>query len=301
MPLSGKGLCEALTTPAALAPRRGARAATPGVGRTPRSTTSAPPLAAPAHRALASISPERRVSRPMRILSPKAREAARPRRRASSGSRALFATPRTPSVPNVMVRFLNLSPIPCPGRSRSPGAACARKTRSTLRPRRARTRRAHPDSYRFLLPVSTWNGPLPPRGRSPTRRSALAALTLGELRTLSGLLEAILLALHRPGVTGEQPCGFQLAPGLLRLFGESPRYTVAQGFCLARGTAAFDLGYDLVAAGRTKELERRAHRCAVSRTREVFIHVAAVHGDLAVAREYPYPCNGCLAPSRPTI
>src|SRR5215203_6150950 len=137
--------------------------------------------------------------------------------------------------------------------------------------------------------------------KEPDAKAAMATLALGELRALAGLLEAVLLAFDGPGVTGEHPCGLQLATGLLRLFGESPRYAVAQGLCLPRGTAAFDLGDDLVAAGRTEELERRAHRRAVGRTREVLVHVAAVHGDLTVAREYPYPCYGGLAPSCPSI
>src|SRR5919202_4008929 len=102
MPLSGKGLCEALTTPAAATPRRGASAATPGVGRTPRSITFAPPLAAPAAREDESIPPERRVSRPIEIGPPKRRATARPSLRASSGIRPSLATPRTPSVPNVI-------------------------------------------------------------------------------------------------------------------------------------------------------------------------------------------------------
>ena len=55
--------------------------------------------------AQASIPPESRVSRPIRIGPPKARAAARPSRTAISGVRSLLATPRTPSVPKVISPF----------------------------------------------------------------------------------------------------------------------------------------------------------------------------------------------------
>ena len=50
-------MCEALTTAAVDAPRLPAKAATPGVGSTPRSKTLAPPLAAPALKAAESMDP----------------------------------------------------------------------------------------------------------------------------------------------------------------------------------------------------------------------------------------------------
>src|SRR5215210_5191479 len=99
--------------------------------------------------------------------------------------------------------------------------------------------------------------------KEPDAKAAMAALALGELRALAGLLEAVLLALDGPRVTGEHSGGLQLAAGLLRFLGEGPRYAVAQGIRLSRRTAAFDLGDDLVAVRRTQELERRAHRRAV--------------------------------------
>src|SRR5215204_215775 len=137
--------------------------------------------------------------------------------------------------------------------------------------------------------------------KEPDMKIRSSSSPLGELRALAGLLEAVLLALDRPGITGEHSCGLQLATSLLRFFGEGPSYAVAQCLCLPRGTAAFDLRDDLVAAGRTEELERRAHRRAVGGTGEVLVHVAAVHGDLTVTREHPYPCHGGLATSRPDI
>src|SRR4051794_19946241 len=110
-PLSGKGLCEAEMT-AAGRPSAADRKATPGVGSTPRSPTSAPSVARPADRAACRSGPDKRVSRPMRNrgrcpplrgpLGPLAmtRAAARPRARTNSGVRSALATPRTPSVPN---------------------------------------------------------------------------------------------------------------------------------------------------------------------------------------------------------
>ena len=65
-PLSAKGLCEAEMTAAGTAALRPSARPPPGVGRTPRSTTSAPSLASPADRAAWSSGPERRVSRPTR-------------------------------------------------------------------------------------------------------------------------------------------------------------------------------------------------------------------------------------------
>ena len=75
--------------------------ATPGVGRTPRSTTSAPSLAIPADKAAWSNGPDRRVSRPTRKHSAgRARAAARPSAMTNSAPNSALATPRMPSVPN---------------------------------------------------------------------------------------------------------------------------------------------------------------------------------------------------------
>src|ERR1700722_1062359 len=99
MPLSAKGLWEAETT-APGSRRRAATVATPGVGNTPRSKTSAPSVASPADRAAESMGPERRVSRPTtKPCAGRTRAVARPMARASSAVSSSFATPRTPSVP----------------------------------------------------------------------------------------------------------------------------------------------------------------------------------------------------------
>src|SRR5215207_1273420 len=102
MPLSGKGLWEALMTAPAAASETPTSSATAGVGRTPRRPTSAPALASPAASAPSSIGPLRRVSRPIRTRAPSGSRppSARPIASASSGVRSRLATPRTPSVPN---------------------------------------------------------------------------------------------------------------------------------------------------------------------------------------------------------
>src|SRR5688572_3368167 len=233
-----------------------------GVGRISASMTRAPPLEAPAARAEASIPPERRVSRPMRIGPPKSRAAARPSRRASSGSRPSFAIPRAPSVPNVM------------------GPLC--KETSSAR-----------------------DGPLPdrPEGRrkGPASCKRFAALALGELRALAGLLEAVLLALDGAGVPGEEPRGLQLAARLLRLLGERPRDAVAQGVRLAGGATALEPGDHVVAASQPEQLQRRAHGGPVSRAGEVLVERTAVNRDIAVPREQPHARAGRLAPARPPV
>ena len=63
-PLSAKGLWLAEITAAGRAALASAMCATPGVGSTPTSTTSAPSAQRPATSAASSIGPERRVSRP---------------------------------------------------------------------------------------------------------------------------------------------------------------------------------------------------------------------------------------------
>src|SRR5579864_6233574 len=99
-PLSENRLCEADTT-AAGHPRSPASHATPGVGRTPRSTTSAPSLAIPADNAAWSRGPDLLVSRPTRKhWAGSARAAARPSAMTNSAPNSALATPRMPSVPN---------------------------------------------------------------------------------------------------------------------------------------------------------------------------------------------------------
>ena len=113
MPLSAKGLCEALMTMPASAPRWRTSAASPGVGITPAISTRPPPLVRPAVSAASSIGPLSRVSRPMTnsgcgpAFCASTTAAARPTCTANSGVSSSPATPRMPSVPKYV-------PMPAP-------------------------------------------------------------------------------------------------------------------------------------------------------------------------------------------
>src|ERR1700687_6089517 len=107
MPLSWKGLWDAEITTPASACKRCVSAATAGVGTTPASKASPPIEQIPATSAASIMSPDSRVSRPMRIVHRPARfcwqadARARPRRNAvSTLTGSTLATPLTPSVPN---------------------------------------------------------------------------------------------------------------------------------------------------------------------------------------------------------
>ena len=112
MPLSGMGLWDAEITAPISTFSTEVRYATPGVGIMPASITSNPPADMPADSAAARKSPETRVSRPtsarrrpsnslLSPSSPSTRTAASPKSNASCAVKALFANPRTPSVPNI--------------------------------------------------------------------------------------------------------------------------------------------------------------------------------------------------------
>ena len=114
MPLSAKGLWEALMTTPASAPRWWTSAASPGVGITPAISTRAPPLVRPAVSAASSIGPLSRVSRPITnsgwgpAFCASTTAAARPTWTANSGVSRSPATPRMPSVP----KYSPISPTP---------------------------------------------------------------------------------------------------------------------------------------------------------------------------------------------
>jgi hypothetical protein len=81
-------------------------------------------------------------------------------------------------------------------------------------------------------------------------------LPLGELRTLSGLVEAVFLALHHPGIPGEEPCGLQLGPELVDVESrQRPGNAVAQRTGLACHAAARHRGIDVELSDRVRDLE----------------------------------------------
>src|SRR3954469_3296401 len=201
MPLSGIGLWLAEIMTPRSASVRPVRWAIAGVGSTPARSTSAPALDSPATTAASSISPLARGSRPTTATgrevpsrSASTLAAARATESASSGVRAAWARPRTPSVPK---------------------------------------RR--------------------PTGRVPLRRSAL-----GVLRSLAGLLQAVLLPLLDPRVTGEEAGLLQRRTvlGLDRDEGTGDREP--QGAGLAGDTAALEDADHVVLLGLLQGHERLA-------------------------------------------
>ena len=110
MPLNSGGLCEAEMTMPPSSSFWTVSSATAGVGMTPQQCGRPPSAMMPAVRALSSMVPERRVSRPTQISGPRNLVAARPRRNARSHERSALATPRTPSVPKMFWGIGSLLP-----------------------------------------------------------------------------------------------------------------------------------------------------------------------------------------------
>src|SRR5580698_8197359 len=214
MPLSPKGLCEAET----MAPgtwRRSAMAATPGVGSTPRSMTSAPSVASPADSAACSSGPERRVSRPTtKAGAGSMRAVARPRARASSAVNSSFATPLTPSVP---------------------------------------------------------------------KRAGAIDLPLGVLRSLAGLLEAVLLRLLLACVAGQEARALQDGPVLGVHLAQAAGNAQAHGAGLSGDAATVNGGVDVVGLVGVGEAQRLGHQHAVRGRGEVALNRQLVHRDRPLA------------------
>ena len=99
MPLYSGGLCDAeMTMPPSQCSSR-VRSAMAGVGMMPAKSAVPPMDMTPAATADSSMSPDRRVSLPMRMVRPLKATAAWPSWKAIWQVNSLFATPRTPSVP----------------------------------------------------------------------------------------------------------------------------------------------------------------------------------------------------------
>jgi len=118
MPFSGAGLCEAEMTTPASAPSLRVRNPMPGVGRMPKSITSAPLASKPSVRAACKTGPDARVSLPTtktgaeRLFPPKTRAAAAPSERTkASVIGSLPANPRMPSVPKYLGLAIGSIPI----------------------------------------------------------------------------------------------------------------------------------------------------------------------------------------------
>src|SRR5436190_10351955 len=191
----------------------------------------------------------------------------------------------------------------------SGGSACRRvATNSVLRSvavantrptssadRSATESRSRPTSGR--CPDMTVMPPLYRRRRIETARPRYrSCLTLGVLRRLSSSLQAVLLALLHPWITGEEA-------------GLAQRQAVALGVELEQGAgdavpdraglagdaAALDLDHHVEAALRSGHPERQADVGLVDRVPEMLLEGAAIDHDLALTRQQPDAGDGRLA------
>src|SRR6202041_1147807 len=104
-------------------------------------------------------------------------------------------------------------------------------------------------------------------------------LPLRVLRSLTRLLEAVLLGLFLARVTSQESGLLQRrANGLVDLE-ERPRDAEAEGTGLAGHAAAFGGGVDVVGLLGVDEAQRLHHHLAVRRRGEVVVEGAAVDGD----------------------
>src|SRR5205814_1745392 len=128
-------------------------------------------------------------------------------------------------------------------------------------------------------------------GTTPTRRK----LTLGELRALTGLLEACLLALLRARVAREEAPALELAAQVGIGLHERARHTVPEGARLGGHAAAVDAGDHVHALLVARRLERCAHRLLKRGAREEILERPAVHLVLARAGLDDHARDGGLA------
>src|SRR5437763_1094370 len=126
--------------------------------------------------------------------------------------------------------------------------------------------------------------------------SARAALPLGVLRRLAGLLQAVLLALLDPGVPGQE-AGLLQRRAVLRVDqGERPGHAEAQCARLPGDAAAGDPGHHVELVLRAQGHERLVDELLVHLVREVHVERAAVDRPLARTWHDADPGDGLLAP-----
>src|ERR687896_1615758 len=298
MPLSGAGLCEADSMTPRSAPSERVKNATAGVGNTPSLSTSTPAPASPATTAASRNSPEARGSRPTTAIgrprpatlsekaptSPSTRAAATDRPSASGAVRSRLATPRTPSVPK-----------------RRPNDVTPRRQQLIRRVA------AHHEAIRTGGPghppcraddedPSTIDEP---GDRMIAMIHVIAARArwsaLAVLRSLAGLLEAVLLPLLDARVAGEEPGALQRrtvvdVDGL-----QGARDAETQSTRLAGDAAAAHAGDDVELALGAQHHERLVHDLLVHLVGEVLLERTAVDLPLAGARDDADARDGLLA------
>src|SRR5436190_1128223 len=123
----------------------------------------------------------------------------------------------------------------------------------------------------------------------------MAALTLGELRALTGLLETRLLALLHARVTCEEALALELAAQVRVGLHERPGDAVPQRDRLRRHASAVDLRDDVHARLVAGRLERLPRVPAERGTREVGVELLAVDGVGALPRLQDHAGHGALA------
>src|SRR5580704_16820364 len=138
-----------------------------------------------------------------------------------------------------------------------------------------------------------------PRTRCrPGVRWRAAALPLGVLRRLPGLLQAVLLALLDPGVPGEEP-GLLQRRAVLRVHqGQRAGHAEAQRARLPGDAAAGDPGHHVELVLRAQGHERLVDELLVHLVGEVYVERPAVDLPLARTGEDADPGDGLLAAAR---
>src|SRR4051794_27742720 len=123
------------------------------------------------------------------------------------------------------------------------------------------------------------------------------ALALRVLRSLPGLLEAVLLRLLLASVTREEARLLERGADLLVELRQGAGDAEPQRAGLAGRAAAVDRRVHVVHVSHLAHAQRLAEQLAVRRVGEVVGDIAAVDGDLALARTQPDTGDGRLAPA----
>src|SRR3569623_1411003 len=131
----------------------------------------------------------------------------------------------------------------------------------------------------------------PPNPVSPEK----GHLPLGVLRSLTGFLESVLLALLGPGVTSEEASLLQRRPSLLVSVDEGAGNAKPDGAGLTGHAATVDPDQHVVAVLHVEGDERLVDDLLVDLVREVVLERPAGDGPDAGARDQPHPSDGLLA------